>query len=154
MSTILKRFEIWVLFGLVAAAVWWAFQTENEVVEKVDPDKGVVDPGNNIDSAGLAGHLKVKNVKVIPDEEGILVELTLQGRSGTDKAEILNHSNLEILTTEGDQIQRFYLPFESDQVLSPDETSLVTLKYWLKEKAEVLWLTYRDQTVKVELPSA
>lgn len=158
MSTILKRFEIWILFAIVAAGVWWAFQAEtvNDIAATDLPENtgGIDAPENDPESAESAGLLEIKNVNLTSTVQGTVVELTLFGKSGTDEAVALGNDTLELLTSEGEDVHRFFLPFDPDPMLAPDEKSLVTLKYWLKSPVDVLWLTYRDQTVKVDIPTA
>ncbi|MDF1815434.1 MAG: hypothetical protein P1V20_24755 [Verrucomicrobiales bacterium] len=155
MSTILKRFEIWLLLLIVVAGIWWAFDAEpvsrTGNVAANNPAATATNTGETPEDAGL---LEIRNVYVTPGNEGSIIELTLFGRSGTDEPVSLGEDNLELLTSDGEGVHRFFLPFDPNPMLSPDEKSLITLKYWLKNPVDVLWLTYRDQTVKVELPSA
>ena len=162
MAAILKRFEIWLLLGLVVAAALWAVRAENEVV------RGIAGPGKSAPSDqreppqpplpdGLAaggGPISIKNIQLTPSTEGGVLELTLLGRSGTGDPVVLTDDNVELLTSDGDKVFRFFTPFESDPVLSPDEASLIKMRFWLKEKTSVLWLSYLDQTIQVSVPPA
>jgi hypothetical protein len=154
MSTVLKRFEIWLLFALIGAGIWWAFQ-EDTVEEIVQITPGNTIPGTEaLKEENDSSLLEVKQVNLSPTQQGTVIELTLLGRSGTDEPVALGTENVELLTSEGEDVHRFYLPFDPDPLLPADEKSLVTLKYWLKNPVDILWLTYRDQTVKVEIPPA
>lgn len=155
MATLFSRIEVWCLLLIVICGAWWAFQideaeTSPEVVETVGglPVAGDVDPSGLEDAALISVH----EVSVSPATKGALLELTLLGLSGTDEPVALSEANIEISTSEGESVHRFFLPFDPDPLLSSEEKSLVTLKYWLDERVDVLWLTYRDQTVKVEIP--
>jgi hypothetical protein len=153
MATILKRFEIWLLLALVIAGIWWAFQAETMEVAATVPNQATPGqvPGNEVESND-SSLLEVKNVQLSPTEQGTVIELTLFGRSGTEDPVTLGAENVELLTSEGEDVHRFYLPFDPDPMLSAEEKSLVKLNFWLTSPVEVLWLTYRDQTVKVEIP--
>lgn len=155
MSTVFKRFEIWILLAIVVAGIWWAFDAETipEVTEAGENQEAVESPAS-ADNPEETALLEIRSVDVTPGEGGSIVALTLFGKSGTEEPVSLGEGNLELLTTEGEGVHRFFLPFDPDPMLAPDEKSLVTVRYWLKVPAEVLWLTYRDQTVKVEIPTA
>jgi hypothetical protein len=160
MPTILKRFEIWLLFVLVISGFWWAYQVkpivETQILESSNPripsSSITAQPGLEAAPAD-ATLLVVRKVNVTPLDQGTIVELTLLGCSGTDQPVALDSDNVELLTADGEGVHRFFTPFEPDPMLAADEKSLVTLKYWLDSPVEVLWLTYRDQTVKVEIPA-
>lgn len=154
MSTVFKRFEIWILFALIFAGLWWAFQAEpiSEVAQETDQIEKIA--AEKMAESREETLIEVRKVDLKPTEQGTVMELTLFGRSGTEEPVELGDANLELLTSEGEGIHRFYVPFDPDPLLSSDEKSLVTLKYWLKTPVDVLWLTYRDQTLKVEIPVA
>jgi len=153
MNTILKRFEIWLLLALVAAGLWWSFQVK-PINETVATKPLTAQPDEITEVAPVDSTLlEVRKVSLTPLDKGTIVELTLLGRSGTDEPVSLGTDSVELLTTEGEGIHRFFTPFDPDPMLAADEKSLVTLKYWLNTPVEVLWLTYRDQTVKVEIPT-
>ncbi len=153
MQTILKRFEIWLLFSIIAASLWWSFQAK-----VIDPPSlslhPSVTPTLQVETVPIDSTLlEVRKVNLTTLDHGTIVELTLLGRSGTDQPVALGSDNVELLTTDGEGVHRFFAPFDPDPMLASDEKSLVTLKYWLHTPVEVLWLTYRDQTVKVEIPN-
>lgn len=153
MSTILKRFEIWILLVLVFAGIWWAFQAEPVSTASTEPTGGKEKVSTAIQPSPEADSLiEVKKVNLTSTDQGTVIELTLFGRSGTDTPVALGNDTLGLHTAEGEGVDRFFLPFDPDPLLSADEKSLVTLKYWLKAPVDVLWLTYRDQTLKVEIP--
>ena len=156
MSTILKRFEIWCLLAIVVAGSWWAFQAETveTKVVAVSAEARVASMTEDGPDATESTLLEVREVNLTETDQGTVVELTLFGRSGVEEAVTLGEENLELLTSEGEGVHRFFLPFDADPMLASEEKSLVTLKYWLEHPADVLWLTYRDQTVKVEIPTA
>lgn len=159
MLTILKRFEIWLLFALIGVAIWWALGADpNPVSAGATKVPDTENGGSNTNTTTAVEQsqslLEVKKVDFTPEAQGGVVEVTLLGRSGTDEQVTLDDRNIEMLTSEGETIRRFFVPFSPDPQLAPNESSMVTLKYWLPEAAEVLWLTYRDQTLKVILPSA
>ncbi len=161
MSTVLKRFEIWVLLALVVAALWWALS-----LDPTDPATGLVDSTTPVGAADsttdgqataedtATALLQVQSIAVDALDSGSVLEVTLLGRSGTDSAVELTADTIELLNSAGDQINRFFLPFDQPPSLDATEPSLVVLRYWLPEPSDVLWLTYRDQTLKVEPPSA
>lgn len=156
MINLLKRFEIWLLIALVVAAIWWALGADpnpissgaaKPVDELAAVDLSIEDPENQ-------ALLEIKDIQYRPESGGGIVEVTFLGRSGTDQHVALTEQTVEMLSSEGNVIQRFFTPFSPDPQLAPDKVSMVTLKYWLVEPVETMWLTYRDQTFKVVLPSA
>lgn len=159
MLTIFKRFEIWVLLILVAAAIWWALRADPDPVSS-GYSKDTTNSNTataNVDGSGAktTSLLELKNINYSPelDKGNGLLEVTLMGRSGTANEVVLTEENVELLTSEGEPVRRFFMPFSSDPMLQPHEPSLVTLKFWVTKPVDVLWLTYREQTIKVVLPS-
>ncbi len=174
---ILKRFEIWLLLILVVAVIVFATKTEDSVEEKPlvetkvqepDPEPPVtasgkipkvspVNPDPQADAAPdnsvaeVAGTLRIDKVEVIPTQEGSIVDLTLSGRSGEEGPVSLSKETLRVTTQEGDEVSRFFLPFEKDPELDPDRDSLVSVKYWIPSGTDSLWVMYRDQKLKAEL---
>ena len=155
MINILKRFEVWLLIALVIAAIFWALKADPAPISSGSAKL----PEELADNTSLGieenkALLEIKDIQYIPEQGGGIVAVTLLGRSGTEDQVALDDSTVEMLSSEGDVIRRFVTPFASDPILKPDESSLVTLRYWLVEPVETLWLTYQDQTFKVVLPPA
>jgi len=171
---ILKRFEIWLLLFLVVGLLVFAFKTEESIEEKPEvvtkeptatgslvvanqnPDVPVVENetgGKNPEptETEIEGALRIDKIEVIPNEQGRVVDLTLSGRSGEEGDVSLDEKTLRVTNENGEEIPRFFLPFQKDPSLDAKEVSLVTLKYWLRDESDTLWINYRDQRLKAEL---
>ncbi len=155
MKTILRRPEIWALFVIIILAGWWAARAQpsrSAALEKLA--EGPAPESKQPESESATTHLlEINRVTVQPSEGGSIVELTLFGRSGAAEPVRLDESSIELVTEGGDRVRRFFLPFEPETTLPADEKAQVTLKYWLKNPVPVLWLSHRDQTLKIEVPS-
>lgn len=160
---ILKRFEVWLLAAVVVALLIFAFRPEAEfpdpvpVIGTAENTAAAIPPGGS--EASVAGPppaasevITVRDVKVTGSKEGMIVELTLSGRSLTGEDITLDESTVTATTGEGEPVNRFFEPFREPAVLLAAEDSLATLKWWLEHPAGVIWLDLQGQRVKAELP--
>src|SRR6056297_2805261 len=93
---LLKRFEIWMLLGIVVSLLVFAFQpVEEETTDGEDSSGEVVvemtvDPGTGIEEPEEASPvpeaLIVRDVRVEPTEQGRVVELTLLAHSNSEES--------------------------------------------------------------------
>ena len=158
---LLKRFEIWLLLGVVAALLVFAFQPVEEeiageevisgsavevtldpVVEEDEPEAGAEEPGAVI----------VQSVKVEPAEPGQVVEVTLLARSSSEDSIEVSEDTLTASTETGIPVSHFFAPFQQKEAVAPGEPSLVTVKFWLAESAKSIWLNFEGHRAEVELP--
>lgn len=178
---ILKRFEIWLLLGLMAAALIFALRAETPVeaelgdsnesppirVAEVFPDtvsapvpdadkaEKLDDEKNDAGKKEAEPLFKVQNVKVTATQQGRVVDLTLLGQAkGPDPVDFnLNMDAISVTTESGDEVDRFFLPFPDSAVMDADEKSIVSLKYWLRDDdTKVLWVKLFDHKLKAEIP--
>ena len=171
---IFKRFEIWLLFGLMAAAVWFAM--------KADPGGGIDEPlAATVEKPQTKGKslavskpvekkletpeineeeepppFQVKKVAVTRTEQGRVIDLTLLGRAH-NRVESLDlnadKDAISVVTDTGEEVDRFFHPFAEPAVLDAKEDSLVNLKYWLKsDDAKLLWVSIGDHKFTAEIP--
>lgn len=170
---ILKRFEIWLLLFLVVGVVVFVVKNSSDpkvaVVESPPEEKTLIQPttetdtetqpeGGNDDgipelpAVSDSQVLRVEKVVSTNTGNGHIVDLLLAGRSGTDEEVLLDAAKLTVRTPEGDELPRFFTPFHEDPVLDPKEETLVTLQYWSVDTPESLWVEYRDQRIKADIP--
>ncbi len=156
---ILKRFEIWLLIAVVFALLAFAFRPEPGALPQADGDT----PGGIVPGAGKGESaipipdapeeaFAVEEVKVTPTKGGMIVELTLSGRSpsGTDLA--LDESSVTATTDEGEPVNRYFEPFREPALLLASGDSVATLKWWLERPADAIWLDLQGERVKADLP--
>lgn len=156
---ILKRFEVWLLITLVFALLAFAFRPEppplplngGEAVKPV-PVAAVKGEATLPDPALPDESFAVDEVKVTPTKGGMIVELTLSGRSPTGMDISLDETGVTATTGEGEPVNRFFEPFREPAVLLASGDSIATLKWWLESPADVLWLDLQGERVKAELP--
>lgn len=154
---ILKRFEVWLLAATVVALLIFAFRPEPGMTE---PDTVIVTAENPAvttlpgESAApeIPEGITIRDVKVTGTKEGMIVELTLYGRSLSGKDLTLDETAVTATTGEGEPVSRFFEPFRESPVLLASEDSLATLRWWLERPAGAIWLDLQGQRAKAELP--
>lgn len=159
---ILKRFEIWLLVGVVVALLIFAFQPVEDSGESGEPTRGFVedvvptspevvgDPEAEIEKLET---LRITRVEVEPTEEGRIVEVTLLARAKEDGSVEISEETLQVATEEGLPVPHFFAPFQAMQTVGPEEMSLVTVRLWLANPADALWLNFEGERAKAELPT-
>ena len=157
---IFRRLEIWILLTVIIALAMFALRTEpvSEAPQTVDVTPAKVLPEKKKD-AEVAGTeepvetgLIVEEVSVSGTQQGKMVELTLLGRSKTGAEAPVTEATLIAETDAGDPVRHFFEPFKQEQAFLPDEDSLVTVRLWLEQPAEFIWLDFQGRKVKTELP--
>ncbi len=147
---LLKRFEIWMLFGLVGVALWWGLQAPEQLDEVAGeaPAPGAEESGPAKDSTTPKERplFRVEEVRAVePEGGGTLLEITVLGRSGTEDLAILDEDTMVLTDGEGERVPRFFLPFDEAPTLDPVEESRASLKFWLAEPAGELRLSYQGR---------
>lgn len=155
---ILKRFEVWLLLAVVFALLAFAFRPEPQPSPLTGDKSAETVPAITAEKTNLPDPevpdeaLAVEDVKVTPTKGGMIVELTLSGRSPTGADLILDESSVTATTGEGEPVNRFFEPFRERAVLLASGDSIATLKWWLERPADVIWLDLEGERVKAELP--
>ena len=134
--------------------MWFVFQTPDEekaadqpIAAATDEKPVVADEKPVVVEAGE--RFTIKNVKTVPDSTGSLVEFTVSGN--LEKPLELTSPTVRLLTDAGDEIDRFFLPFDSTPILE-GEAATADLKYWVRgEMAKSLWLEIDGERVAVDL---
>ncbi len=163
---ILKRFEIWLLLGLMTGALVFAL--------KPDPPEGLAaEDTEQVESPEIAESpslpaaveteepteteplFRVEKVTVTPTQQGKIVDLTLFGQAeGSNPVDFNTDTNvISVMTESGDAVERFFLPFPQPAVMDAEERSMVSLKYWLRDDdTKILWVNIFNHKLKAELP--
>lgn len=154
---ILKRFEVWVLAAIVIALLIFAFRPEPGVTEAAPvistaENPAVTTPHEVAEAPKVTEGITVRDVKVTGTKEGMIVELTLYGRSLSGKNIALDDTAITATTDEGEPVNRFFEPFRESPVLLASEDSLATLRWWLERPAGAIWLDFQGQRTKAALP--
>lgn len=170
---ILKRFEIWLLLGVVVALLVFAFQPVPDAPDEAAPAPGQDGvmvlpevsakepsagdggaPGDGpvpTDAAALTG-LRITGVQVEPTGEGRIVAVTLLARAKSDGPVPVNEETLRASTGEGVPVPHFFTPFQVEQQIVPEEESLVTVTLWVADSAGSIWLDFQGDRAEAELP--
>jgi len=157
---ILKRFEVWLLAALVIALLVFAFRPEPGLTEPA-PIIGTAEnpavtilPGESAatEAPEVPEEITIRDVKVTGTQGGMIVELTLYGRSLTGKDLTLDETVVTATTDDGEPVNRFFEPFREPAVLLASEDSLATLRWWLERPAGAIWIDLQGQRAKAELP--
>jgi hypothetical protein len=154
---ILKRFEVWLLLAVVFALIAFAFRPEPQSLPPGEkpglPLSGSTTENSSLPDPAVPDEaFAVDDVKVTPTKGGMIVELTLSGRSPTGADLTLDESSVSATTGEGEPVNRFFEPFREPAVLLASGDSVATLKWWLERPADVIWLDLEGERVKAELP--
>jgi hypothetical protein len=168
---IFKRFEIWLLLAVIGFVFYSAFRPEGKepaiVVETKPPVEAVpaIVKAGRTDSppedAGDSGveekDLLVEEVSIIGGgggkaEEGQVVEVTLLARSNSGRTVRIDESTLKAATATGTPVAHFFEPFKQEQMIRPDEASLITVRFWLERPSAKMWLDFQGERTEVVLP--
>ena len=154
---ILKRFEVWLLAAIVIALLIFAFRpepagTEAAPVISTAENPAVTTPHEVAEASKVKEGITVRDVKVTGTREGMIVELTLFGRSLSGENIALDDTAITATTDEGEPVNRFFEPFRESPVLLASEDSLATLRWWLERPAGAIWLDFQGQRTKAVLP--
>lgn len=158
---LLKRFEVWLLFGVVVCLLVFAFQpleekavagveASEELTKVVVTEIGVSEP--DAEAAPEPEGFQITAMKVEPTEQGQVVEVTLLARAKTEDAVLVNEETLKASTGDGVPIPHFFAPFQTPQSVGAEEESLVTVKLWMADASGSIWLDFQGDRAKAELP--
>ncbi|MDF1861593.1 MAG: hypothetical protein P1U87_15360 [Verrucomicrobiales bacterium] len=168
---IFKRFEIWLLLAVIGFVFYSAFRPEEkepdpvvEVKQPVEVVPSIVKAERTDSPAEDAGEsavaekdLLVEEVSIIgggglEPKEGQVVEVTLLARSNSGKMVRVDESTLKAATDTGTPVAHFFEPFKREQMIRPDEPSLVTVRFWLEQPSPKMWLDFQGERTEVVLP--
>ena len=128
-------------------------------VAEVKPEPGKREPGKPKKSVAAppkksvpvsTDRFEIREANLVSEGGGSVVEISLLGRN--EKPLNLEEPNVRLVAENGDQFERFFLPFDPAPVLDGEE-SVADLKYWVEGdlKAEKLWLEIDGERVAVDL---
>ncbi len=154
---IFKRIEIWLLFAVMIGLVVFALKpapdfddpkSDSPVVLSDESDALVPEVPAEPEKEVLV----VEKVDVVSTQQGQIVEVTLLGRAPEGNEARLDESTVLARTEGGEPVSFFFEPFRQYSSLDGEEDSLATVKLWLEEPAEVVWLEFQGKTLKAALP--
>lgn len=154
---IFKRIEIWLLFAVMIGLMVFALKTPEEVADSMVSEPVVLSHESDSIATEVPVESKrdsivVEKVNVKPTQQGRIVEVTLLGRTQKGDEFVLNDSTVIATTEEGRPVGFFFEPFRQFGSLTDDENSFATVKLWLEEPTQVLWLEFKGEKLKAELP--
>jgi len=164
---ILKRFEIWLLLAVVGFVFYSAFRPETNseeegvpVEEKIAVIEGSLkketpeeESENEMPEAEqVAPNFRIESVRVdAGSDAGRIIEVTLLARSDSGVGVVLDETSLRAETDTGAVVPHFFSPFKSNQVVDPEEPSLVTVRFWLEQPAEKIHLFFEGEQAEADL---
>lgn len=154
---IFKRIEIWLLFAVMIGLMVFALKTPEEVADSMVSEPVVLSHESDSIATEVPVESKrdsivVEKVNVKPTQQGRIVEVTLLGRTQKGDEFVLNDSTVIATTEEGRPVGFFFEPFRQFGSLTDDENSFATVKLWLEEPTQVVWLEFKGEKLKAELP--
>lgn len=154
---IFKRIEIWLLFAVMIGLMVFALKTPEEVADSIGSEPVVLSHESDSIATEVPVESKrdsivVEKVNVKPTQQGRIVEVTLLGRTQKGDEFVLNDSTVIATTEEGRPVGFFFEPFRQFGSLTDDENSFATVKLWLEEPTQVVWLEFKGEKLKAELP--
>ena len=167
---ILKRFEVWLLFALVAGLIVFALQpppplpggsptgmAPNRTAANGDPATSPAanpTPGGSPTepSAAPGASLTVREVRVIPSSPGYIVETHIAGGPARGSDLILDENQVRATTADGQPVNRFFEPFQEAPVLLAAGDSVAALRWWLPAPATSLWIEIEGERIEAKLP--
>ncbi|MEM6916049.1 MAG: hypothetical protein AAF491_05730 [Verrucomicrobiota bacterium] len=158
----LKRFEIWLLLGIVVALLVFAFQpVEEEAGSEGETREGELVVSGVVSGVGSEAEaepekapkgITVRKVDVEMTGSGRIVEVTFLARGESEETVPVNEATLIASTSEGMQVPHFFTPFQPEQEVAPGEESLIIVKFWLAETTDSIWLDFGGERAEAELP--
>lgn len=164
---ILKRFEVWLLLGLVAGLVYFALQPPPPLPGTSAPGTGspveaaaapalvatsAKEPPSDAAVPDTTPSLTVREVRVIPSSPGYIVETVISGGAARDSDLVLGEDHVRATTPEGQPVNRFFEPFHEVPVLSASGDSPAALRWWLPASAPSLWIEIEGERIEAKLP--
>ncbi|MEO0415793.1 MAG: hypothetical protein AAF226_12680 [Verrucomicrobiota bacterium] len=149
MGVILKRFEIWLLFALVAGAIWFAFRETEAVDGSDDPETPSVEVSDSPEDSTDQSGFQVAAATIEPSAGGSILNLSLTGKSqGTEQ--VLTADNVRVLSETGDPLDLFFEPFQQPSSFIPEETSTAKLRFWVPGDAPASYsINYQGETREI-----
>lgn len=164
---VLKRFEVWLLLVVVAGLLAFALSPEvggrggnavdgrpktatvSAAEAEAVSEQGDAPPEGPPEEDAAA--LRVERVAVIGSAGGRIVETTLAGRPPEGRDLLLDEASVSAATEAGEVVARFFEPFREPASLAADGGE-ATLRWWLPQAAEALWIEVDGRRLRAELP--
>lgn len=162
---LLKRFEIWLLLGVVGGIFYFAFspettpvpepaaEPESVVLTATLPEPEVEVPEEEAPEPALA----VGAVRSEAAEGGDILAITLLARSLDGTELTMDEKTLKATTNGGAPVPRFFAPFRETPRISSEEPTEIELKFWLargenETAADTLWLDFQGERTEAKIP--
>ncbi|MBP83476.1 MAG: hypothetical protein CMO61_06470 [Verrucomicrobiales bacterium] len=154
---IFKRIEIWLLLIVMIGLIVFASKTPEEIADPADLEPVVLSHESDsmapqVPAESERDLVVVEKVDVRSAQEGRIVEVTLFGTTPKGNEVVLDDSTVIAKTEGGKPVGFFFEPFRQFGSLAGDEKSLATVKLWLAEPSQIVWLEFQGEKLKAELP--
>lgn len=160
---ILKRFEVWLLLGIVAALLAFALQPEPLAEEPVGADGPAIAgeaAGPGAPAGGgpaekvleKASPFALLGVRMEESGGGWIVETRVAGRPPAGADLDLDDASVTAATGSGEPVERFFEPFREAASWRGGDDSVATLRWWLPRRAESLVLQVGEASLAIDLP--
>ncbi|MCB1237745.1 MAG: hypothetical protein KDM91_21955 [Verrucomicrobiae bacterium] len=152
---IFKRFEVWLLLVLSAAGIAFVLWSERKGGDGANAE--TVAPAETDGETAKPPAFQVRAVRVVPEGDGVVVEIELRGRNDDALPRELAAPAVKLLTADGAEVPPFFMPFDPPPALPPGGESIVTLRYWLKgaeRPALSLQIAGEPEPLNVTLPAS
>lgn len=157
---IFKRFEVWLLLSLVGGLFLYLVWPDGVVAATVaTPGPSVSAEAKTPEHSSEPSPPKTFVVTDVgrrgpagpPAQQGIIIDLTLLGRTTGEKSVVLTEANLRIQDESGQIVPRFFEPFATEATFVPGEDREAKIAVWWSGTGEKLWVEWEGKKVPVEL---
>jgi hypothetical protein len=157
---IFKRFEVWLLLcllgglflyliwpdGVVAASVGKSGPAIRAEAPSPEPFSEIAPPKMFLVTA--VGRREAAGAS---PKQGVILDLTLFGRTTAEESVVLTEANLRIRDESGQTVPRFFEPFAPEASFVPNEDREARVALWWTGNGAKLWVEWEGEKVPVEL---
>lgn len=140
----LKRIELWILLAVVVAGLAWVFTSGGSEEEAGDGGPATVEDSR--------APLQLHRCVLKRDYANARLDIELRVRNDGPDALAMQSPKVKLLSTRGNEVPSFFLPFDPIPQVPAQSTQDVQLRYWL-ETADLqgaLTLHVGDRTLPVK----
>jgi len=157
---IFKRFEVWLLLSLLGGLFLYLIWPDGVGAATAEVPGPSVSPAASVleDSAApprpkalVVTSVGRRDLAATPAQQGMILDLTLFGRTKGDGAVVLTEANLRVQDESGQVVPRFFEPFTPEATFVPEENREARIALWWSGSGEKLWVEWEGEKVPVDL---
>lgn len=150
-----KRAEVWVLLLLSVVGVAWVLWSDSAHDRaRSEPVEITEVAENSPDGTRLA----IVDRRVSREQGHLVITLQIANATGRPLSEplALDSPKVRLVTGDGSEVARFFLPFDPPPMLDPESGARAGLRYWfpLAQADEALWLEIDGERLAVKEAAA